>query len=75
MSYDFTSLIDRKGKDALAVEGLGWGFGPRAPKEGFAISSFQLPISSSASAENTSGSAKFQVLSMLKAVLSMPNAS
>ena len=35
MTYDFTSIIPREGKDALAVEGLGWGFGPSAPKEGF----------------------------------------
>ncbi|MBQ6076259.1 MAG: aminotransferase class I/II-fold pyridoxal phosphate-dependent enzyme [Lachnospiraceae bacterium] len=35
MTYDFTTSIPREGKDALAVEGLGWGFGPTAPKEGF----------------------------------------
>lgn len=35
MSYDFSSLIDRSGKDALAVEGVGWGFAPTAPKDGF----------------------------------------
>ncbi|MBD9242351.1 MAG: aminotransferase class I/II-fold pyridoxal phosphate-dependent enzyme [Ruminococcaceae bacterium] len=35
MKYDFTSLLDRRGKDALAVDGLGSGFAPSAPKEGF----------------------------------------
>ena len=35
MKYDFTSLLDRHGKDALAVDGLGRGFAPSAPKEGF----------------------------------------
>ena len=35
MKYDFTSLLDRHGKDALAVDGLGRGFAPSTPKEGF----------------------------------------
>lgn len=35
MKYDFTSIIDRKGKDALAIDALGGGFAPDAPKEGF----------------------------------------
>lgn len=35
MKYDFTSIMDRHGKDALAVDGLGTGFAPAAPKEGF----------------------------------------
>ena len=37
MKYDFTSILDRHGKDALAVDGLGArpGFTPGAPKEGF----------------------------------------
>lgn len=37
MKYDFTSIIDRHGKDALAVDGLGGkpGFAPQAPMEGF----------------------------------------
>lgn len=35
MKYDFTSIIDRKGKDALAVDELGNGHAPEAPKEGF----------------------------------------
>lgn len=34
MKYDFTSIIDRKGKDAFAVDAIGT-FGPGAPKEGF----------------------------------------
>ncbi len=36
MKYDFTSIIDRRGKDAIAVD-LMKGFGPEAPKEGFDI--------------------------------------
>ena len=34
MKYDFTSIIDRKGKDAIAVDGVGvmTGFAPTAPK-------------------------------------------
>ena len=36
MNYDFTSLMDRRGKDALALDGLGVQAGaPLAPKEGF----------------------------------------
>lgn len=37
MKYDFTSLIDRQGRDALAVDGLGKnpGGAPGAPREGF----------------------------------------
>lgn len=37
MKYDFTSIIDRHGKDAIAVDALGGrgGFAPGAPKEGF----------------------------------------
>ena len=37
MKYDFTSILDRKGKDALAVDGLGvWpGWSPSLPKDGF----------------------------------------
>ena len=39
MKYDFTSVIDRAGHDALAVEGLGTapGFSPMKPEEGFDI--------------------------------------
>ncbi|HIT30892.1 MAG TPA: aminotransferase class I/II-fold pyridoxal phosphate-dependent enzyme [Candidatus Scatomorpha stercoravium] len=38
MKYDFTSMIDRRGHDAVAVEGIGgrfWGNEPAAPHEGF----------------------------------------
>ena len=35
MKYDFTSVIDRHGKDALAVEALGLPGFPAAPKAGF----------------------------------------
>lgn len=37
MKYDFTSVIDRHGKDSIAVDDLGRlpGFAPDAPKEGF----------------------------------------
>ena len=36
MKYDFTSILDRRGRDAIAVDGLkGDGFSPAPPKEGF----------------------------------------
>ena len=35
MKYDFTSIMDRRGKDALAVDALGNGWAPGAPKDGF----------------------------------------
>ncbi len=38
MKYDFESIMDRHGKDALAIDGLTeepTGFGPTKPKEGF----------------------------------------
>lgn len=37
MKYDFTTIMDRRGKDAIAVDlpGKGGGFAPGAPKEGF----------------------------------------
>lgn len=35
MTYDFTSVIDRHGMDALAVDGLGDGWAPPSPKDGF----------------------------------------
>ena len=36
MTYDFTSIMDRRGKDALAIDGLGTAPGfPTPPREGF----------------------------------------
>lgn len=35
MTYDFTTIMDRRGKDALAVDALGKPGFPDAPKEGF----------------------------------------
>ena len=35
MKYDFTTHIDRHGMDAIAVDGLGTGFAPEPPAEGF----------------------------------------
>lgn len=37
MAYDFTSILDRKGHDAMAVDSVGKasGFAPEAPREGF----------------------------------------
>ena len=37
MKYDFTTILDRKGKDAIALDALGapGGFAPGAPKNGF----------------------------------------
>ena len=37
MNYDFTSILERKGHDAIAVDSLGKmpGFAPELPDEGF----------------------------------------
>lgn len=36
MKYDFTTILDRSGKDAIAVDNIGpTGWGPEGPKEGF----------------------------------------
>ena len=39
MKYDFETLIDRRGRDAIAVEMIGkgvpWASAPKAPREGF----------------------------------------
>ena len=37
MKYDFTSILDRRGRDAIAVDNIGLpgGFAPGAPREGF----------------------------------------
>ncbi len=35
MKYDFTTIMDRRGHDAMAVDGLGNGSAPGAPKDGF----------------------------------------
>ena len=39
MKYDFTSIMDRHGHDALAVDAIGnpGGFAPGAPAEGFDV--------------------------------------
>ena len=37
MHYDFTSLMDRRGKDAIAVDGVGGPGAPGAPKAGFDV--------------------------------------
>ena len=37
MKYDFTTIIDRSGRDALAIDGLGQGDAPPGPKPGFDI--------------------------------------
>ena len=39
MNYDFTSIMDRRGHDALAVDAIGnlRGFAPEAPSEGFDV--------------------------------------
>lgn len=34
MKYDFTTIMDRRGRDALAVDGLGTGYAPPLPKDG-----------------------------------------
>ena len=33
--YDFTTILERRGKDALAVDALGQGWAPAIPREGF----------------------------------------
>ena len=42
MTYDFTTIMDRSGKDALAVDSIGadvsWAQAPTAPKDGFSKS-------------------------------------
>ena len=35
MKYDFETIIERHGKDALAVDAIGGGWAPGTPKEGF----------------------------------------
>ena len=38
MEYDFTTLLERHGMDAIAVDGIGsgaWGIAPNAPMDGF----------------------------------------
>lgn len=35
MKFDFETLMERKGKDALALDALGQGWAPAAPKDGF----------------------------------------
>ncbi|MBQ8580411.1 MAG: aminotransferase class I/II-fold pyridoxal phosphate-dependent enzyme [Oscillospiraceae bacterium] len=38
MKYDFTSILDRHGKDAIAIDAVGGdGWGPGGPKEGFDV--------------------------------------
>ena len=37
MRYDFTSHMERHGKDSIAVDGLGMGFAPEPPEEGFDV--------------------------------------
>ena len=38
MKYDFTSILDRKGRDAIAIDSVGTGgWGPAAPKDGFDV--------------------------------------
>ncbi len=37
MKYDFTSILERSGNDAMAVDGLGAGFAPDPPEKGFEI--------------------------------------
>ena len=37
MKYDFESIIERHGRDAMAVDALGTGWAPGLPKEGFDV--------------------------------------
>lgn len=44
MKYDFTSIMDRHGKDAIAVDGLGTGFAPPPPRRALMPSPCGWPI-------------------------------
>ena len=35
MRFDFETMLERHGMDAIAVDAIGTGFGPAGPKEGF----------------------------------------
>ena len=35
MKYDFTSILDRRGRDAIALDGIGLPGRPGAPRAGF----------------------------------------
>lgn len=35
MKYDFTTIMDRRGRDAIAIDGLGSSWAPALPKDGF----------------------------------------
>ena len=37
MKYDFTTVMERKGMDALALDALGSGWAPGKPKDGFDV--------------------------------------
>ena len=41
MKYDFTTIMDRRGKDALAVDAIGagvdWAVVPTTPKNGYSV--------------------------------------
>lgn len=37
MKFDFTSIMDRRGKDAMAIDAVGNGWAPGAPREGFDV--------------------------------------
>ena len=44
MKYDFTSIIDRRGKDAMAVDAVGKFPGLMEPEKGFAASASGLAL-------------------------------
>mgnify|MGYP000980069844 CR=1 FL=1 len=37
MKYDFTTIMDRHGKDSIAVDGIGMAGKPELPDEGFDV--------------------------------------
>ena len=47
MTYDFTTIMDRSGKDALAVDAIGayvsWAVVPTKPKDGFSAIPMWVP--------------------------------
>ena len=45
MKFDFNEIIERSGKDAIAIDGIGKSpTGPKKPKEGFDFILCGLPI-------------------------------
>ena len=66
MTYDFTTIMDRSGKDALAVDAIGayvsWAVVPTKPKDGFSaipmwVADMNFPTTTASSAGTKSATA------------------